>query len=91
MDVIGYFFGALLRTAIILVIFFIAVKLLKRPLTNDAARVLGVAMFIVFTVFPIIFSGEVIINIIMGVATGYLSAKLAFWANQPASAGKKKS
>lgn len=90
MDVIGYFFGALLRTFIILVIFFIIIRLLRRPLTKDAARVLGIAMFIVFTILPIVISGEVIINIIMGVATGYFSYILACRASQPSPYGRNK-
>ena len=89
MDVIGYFFGALLRTVIILVIFFIIIRLLKRPLTKDAAKALGIGMFIVFTILPIVFSGEVIINIIMGAATGYFSYILGFRANQPPPSGRK--
>jgi hypothetical protein len=86
MDVIGYFFGALLRTAIIVILFFIIIKIFfKRPLSREAARVLGIGMFIIFTLLPIIFSGEVIINIIMGFATGYACTKIAYWASQPAT------
>lgn len=81
MDVLGYFLGAAIRNIIVLAIFFVVIKLLKKPVSQFGARLSGIAMFFFMTILPMIFSGEVIINLLLGALLGYFTYAAAYRAN----------
>lgn len=81
MNIFGYLLGAALRNIIVLAIFFLVMKMLRKPVSRYGARLCGIVMFFIMTIFPIIFSGEVIINLLLGALLGYYIYIAAYRAN----------
>ena len=77
MDTAGFFFGAAFRTLVVLIVFFFIIRKVRRPFTRLSAQICGIAMFLFFTVIPIVMTGEVLINLCMGAVTGYASYYIA--------------
>jgi hypothetical protein len=78
----GLAIGALIRTAIILIIFGVIIKLISRPISRKTSTIIGICFGVVVTVIPIIVSvstiGDVLINVVFGALTGFGAYKISY-------------